>query len=161
MNGRRSCALALACLAGVAAACTGGSSPHPAGPTAPVESTRCVVHTGALPGWARSGFTPSDQALPHVVGEHDKIVGVVFGYPLRSPARPGRANKILWVPRSAAQHDPLKIKAALIGSSRHASRQVDDGPGPSIIDMPAPGCWIFSLSWSGHTDQVAVPYDPK
>jgi hypothetical protein len=118
-----------------------------------------VVTTGALPGWARSGFTPPDQSEPYVLGEHGKIVGVVFGYPLRSPARPDRANKILWVPRTAGQHDPLKIEARLTGSSRHAFRQVDGGPGPSIIDMPAAGCWLFTLSWSGRTDTVAVPYD--
>lgn len=99
--------------------------------------------------------------MPYVVGDHDKILGVLFGYPLRSPAGPGRANKILWVPRIAAQHDPLKIRAALTGSTRHAFRQVDGGPGPSIIDMPAAGCWIFSLSWSGRTDTVAVPYNSR
>jgi hypothetical protein len=111
--------------------------------------------------WARSGFTPPDQSVPYVLGTKDQIVGVLFGYPLRSPPRPDRANKILWVSRSTAQRDPLKIQATLTGSTRRTSRQVYGGPGPSIIDMPSAGCWIFRLSWSGRTDTVAVPYSPS
>jgi hypothetical protein len=90
------------------------------------------------------------------MGVNDTIVGVLFGYPLRSPARPDRNNKILWVSRLGGQ-GPLTIEARLSGSTRVASRRVED-VGPSIIDMPTAGCWIFTLSWSGHTDQVAVPY---
>jgi hypothetical protein len=116
------------------------------------------VANGKLPAWARSGFNPPDMSIPYVLGAQGHIVGVLFGYPLRSPARPDRANKILWVSQPTAQGDPLKIRARLSGSTRVASRHVNGGPGPSIIDMPAAGCWIFTLSWSGHTDEVAVPY---
>ena len=31
-------------------------------------------------------------------------------------------------------------------------------PGPSIINLPAPGCWTLHLSWSGHTDQLKLHY---
>ena len=50
------------------------------------------------------------------------------------------------------------IKAALAGSARTATRSVPGGPGPSIIDLPAPGCWTLHLSWSGHTDQLKLRY---
>jgi hypothetical protein len=118
-------------------------------------AARCTVTTGPLPVWARAGFSPPTAPWPHVLGTNDTVVGVLFGYPLRSPARPDRNNKILWVSRVGGQ-GPLMIEARLSGSTRVASRRVDVGP--SIIDMPAPGCWIFTLSWSGHEDQVAVPY---
>jgi hypothetical protein len=114
-----------------------------------------MVTTGPLPVWARAGFSPPEAPWPHVLGVNDTIVGILFGYPLRSPARPDRNNKILWVSHVGGQ-GPLMIEARLSGSTRVASRRVDVGP--SIIDMPAAGCWIFTLSWSGHTDQVAVPY---
>jgi hypothetical protein len=133
---------------------------QPSGQPTPLPSNaaaRCTVRTGALPVWARAGFTPPTAPQPHVVGVNGSIVGVLFGYPLRSPARPDRNNKILWVSRVAA-HGPLTIEARLSGSTRVESRRVEDGPGPSIIDMPAAGCWIFTLSWSGHHDQVAVRY---
>jgi hypothetical protein len=29
---------------------------------------------------------------------------------------------------------------------------------PSIIDLPAPGCWTLHLSWSGHTDEIQLRY---
>jgi hypothetical protein len=29
---------------------------------------------------------------------------------------------------------------------------------PSIINLPAPGCWTLHLSWSGHTDQLKLRY---
>jgi hypothetical protein len=35
---------------------------------------------------------------------------------------------------------------------------VPGGPGPSIIDLPAPGCWTLRLSWSGHTDELRLRY---
>jgi hypothetical protein len=35
---------------------------------------------------------------------------------------------------------------------------VPGGPGPSIIDLPAPGCWTLHLSWSGHTDKLKLHY---
>jgi len=35
---------------------------------------------------------------------------------------------------------------------------VPGGPGPSIIDLPAPGCWTLHLSWSAHTDELKLHY---
>ena len=56
-----------------------------------------------------------------------------------------------------AAPDPLVIRATLAGSTRTAAVSVP-GPGPSIIDLPAPGCWTFHLSWSGHTDELKLRY---
>jgi hypothetical protein len=161
VNSRQRCAVAFACVASTAVACTSGShhSRQAAATTTPGASSTCATKTGELPTWARSGFTPSGQSVPYVLGAKDQIVGVLFGYPLRAPPRPDRANKILWVSRAVAQRDPLKIHATLIGSNQRASREVAGGPGPSIVDMPSAGCWVFRLSWSGKTDRVAVPYN--
>jgi hypothetical protein len=37
-------------------------------------------------------------------------------------------------------------------------REVDGGPGPSIINLPSAGCWRLSLTWSGHRDQLDLRY---
>ena len=37
-------------------------------------------------------------------------------------------------------------------------RAVHGGPGPSIINLPAPGCWRLTLRWSGWTDQLDLRY---
>jgi len=32
------------------------------------------------------------------------------------------------------------------------------GPGPSIVDVPAPGCWRLTLSWSARRDSLDLQY---
>ena len=69
----------------------------------------------------------------------------------------GSSQHAAGVARSSAA-DPLVIRAALAGSTRTATVSVPGGPGPSIIDLPAPGCWTLHLSWSGHTDELQLRY---
>jgi hypothetical protein len=52
----------------------------------------------------------------------------------------------------------MTIRATLAGSTRTATVDLPDGPGPSYVDMPAPGCWTLHLSWGGHTDQLSLRY---
>ena len=99
--------------------------------------------------------------MPHVMGEAGDIVAILWAPrdALHSPSLPDRSNKILWVPRiPPVAPDPLVIKATLAGSTRTATVYVPGGPGPSIIDLPAPGCWTLHLSWSGHTDELKLHY---
>jgi hypothetical protein len=111
-----------------------------------------------LPVWARSGFTPADIAMPHVMGAAGSIVAILWATPnaLHAPALPNRANKILWVSRVSS--GPMTIRATLAGSTRTATVDLPNGPGPSYVDMPAPGCWTLQLSWGGHTDQLSLRY---
>jgi hypothetical protein len=141
-----------------ASACTSGSD-NQAKPAPTTTSCDSAVKTGSLPTWARGGFTPPDQAIPHVVGEKGDIAGVLFGFPLSSPENKDRSNKILWVsrPELSAPSD-LKIHATLDGTSTVADRKVVGGPGPSNIDLPKAGCWTLSLRWSGHSDTVRLTY---
>jgi hypothetical protein len=114
-----------------------------------------------LPVWARSGFTPADLAMPHVMGEAGSIVAILWAPrdALHSPSLPDRSNKILWVSRiPLVAPNPLVIKATLADSTRTATVSVPGGPGPSIINLPAPGCWTLHLSWSGHTDELKLRY---
>jgi hypothetical protein len=114
-----------------------------------------------LPVWARSGFQPANLAMPHVMGEAGNIVAILWAPrdALHSPPLQDRSNKILWVSRIPfAAPDPLVIKATLVDSTRTATVSVPGGPGPSIINLPAPGCWTLHLSWSGHTDELKLRY---
>jgi hypothetical protein len=168
----------LAVAALLVAACTGngqpGASPRPstaqAGPgeastaqAGAVSSNGCAGQppVSSLPVWARAGFTPADQAMPHVMGQAGDIVAILWANrdALHSPSLPDRRNKILWVSRvPLAAPYSLVIKATLAGSTRTATASVPGGPGPSIINLPAPGCWTFHLSWSGHTDELKLRY---
>jgi hypothetical protein len=127
----------------------------------PAARSACdgVVVTSALPGWARAGFSPNAIVNPHVIGASGQIIGVLFTDPLRSPPKSSTNNKILWVAENPGPA-PLVIRARLEGSRQATTRTVPGGPGPSTIDLPAPGCWQLTLTWSGHTDTAALPYAP-
>ncbi len=94
--------------------------------------------------------------MPFVVGERGTILGVLFGQPFSAPAAPDRGNKILWVTRDPHPAGPLTITAALDGAV--TTLEVPEGPGPSLVDLPTPGCWRLTLAWPDHTDRVAVAY---
>jgi hypothetical protein len=143
-------------LTGHGSATTGAS---PITPARPALSCTTAVKTGPLPVWARDGFTPPDQSVAHMTGSQGDIVGVLFG-DLHAPPLAGQGNKILWVARVAggSGNPDLKIHATLNGSSVAVDRVVTGGPGPSTIDVPQAGCWTFTLSWSGHKEEIAVPY---
>jgi hypothetical protein len=155
--GRVLAAVALVLLGG----CTGGGGREqaPARP-AGVSADGCdgAVRRAPLPGWARDGFHPPEQTVRYVQGARGDIVGVLFRWPMTAPPPPDGRNKILWVTRVSEGGDPLRITARLAGSDVVVRRQVDGGAGPSVIDLPTAGCWRFDLTWSGHDDQVHVPY---
>jgi hypothetical protein len=52
----------------------------------------------------------------------------------------------------------MTIHATLAGSTRTATVHLPEGPGPSYVDMPVPGCWTLHLSWGGRTDELSLRY---
>lgn len=164
--------IAVAAVLGGAAAVAAGTAGHPRSPVAaqgsaafPAAANGCIGQppVSSLPVWARSGFVPPDQAMPHVMGAAGNIVAILWVTrdALHAPPLPDQNNKILWVSRipiAPAAWTPLVIKATLAGSTRTATVSVPGGPGPSIIDLPASGCWTLHLSWSGHTDELKLRY---
>jgi hypothetical protein len=127
------------------------------------EPTGCgsAVQTGPLPTWARSGFSDDGAGAPHVFGTHGDILGVLFGGTLSAPPAPDRSNKILWVSRlPVTPGGSLEITARLAGTAETVQQTIPGGPGPSGVDLPRPGCWHFTLAWSGHTDTMDLTYVP-
>lgn len=128
-----------------------------------VPACHSVLHKGVLPSWARTGFSDPRPRLPHVLGRSGEIAALVFGYPLRSPPVKDRGNKILWVSRRAVKPlSDLRIHAQRMEGRRRVGRPVTrvvmGGPGPSGINLPAPGCWRLTLHWSGRTDELDLRY---
>jgi hypothetical protein len=183
----RGFAAALAALAAAAlvAACSGSSGPaagrpRPSVPASAAKATHgqksqlgLAAHScgstqilnGPAPAWigrATDSNTPGSQ--PFAVSDQGNAAGFLFGYPLTSPGRPNMSNKILWVVRTPRDGQPLTITARQVGASRPVVRvqlPADYGPGeiyPSVIDVPAPGCWHFTLQWRHASATVDLQY---
>ncbi len=128
------------------------------------EGCSAALAISPLPTWARSGFHPPDQAMPHVLGAQGKIVAILWARhdALHVPPLANQANKVLWVSRLDVQPGaPLTIRATLNGTDRTATRELPNGPGPSYVNLPVAGCWTLTVSWSGHRDQVELRYVPS
>jgi len=128
-------------------------APAPAGCTA-------VVPSRVLPAWARTGFSDPEPSEPYVLGDRGDIVAILFAQPLQAPPSADHNNKILWVPRVWTGSGPFVIDATLVGTTVTARRQVEGGPGPSIIDLPQAGCWQLHLRWGTLEDSLQLRYVP-
>ncbi len=150
---------------GGAAGTAGTAADHRGGPAASLmRGCRSDVRDRVLPAWARAGFSEARPRMPYVLGRSGRIVAILW-VTLDSPPSSRHSNKILWVSRSPDLTDaPLEISAQrmVAGTTRRlgppVERSVGGGPGPSIINLPAPGCWRTTLRWGRSTDQLDLAY---
>jgi hypothetical protein len=152
-------ALSTAALAALIAAGCGSSGPAPSR----VSACASQVKVGVLPQWARTGFSDPKPRMPYELGRAGDIAALVWGFPLLSPPPRTHNNKILWVSRVATNPGSnLRIAAQRMKGTQPVgtpvSRSVMGGPGPSIIDLPASGCWRLTLRWSGRVDSLDLNY---
>ena len=101
--------------------------------------------------------------MPYELGNAGNIAAIVWGFPLLSPPPRSHNNKILWVSRVMPQPGSnLRIAAQRMQGTHPlgtpVSRTVMGGPGPSIINLPASGCWRLTLRWSGRVDSLDLDY---
>ena len=114
------------------------------------------VERGVLPEWARTGFSEKEPRIAHVIGRNGELVAILFADPLVAPARRDEpANKILWVAKRTPPPGPLWLTAEQDG--RTEERTVENGPGPSGVDLPA-GCWRVKARWPGGQDELDLTY---
>jgi hypothetical protein len=115
-----------------------------------------------VPSWSTSANPPI--AIPHALSADGNVLYFVFSDPMIAGNHTDRQNKILWIVRQPRDGQPLQITATLPGSHLepvHQSVPANSGPGevyPSIVDVPAPGCWHFDLTWNGHHSSVDLGY---
>jgi hypothetical protein len=110
-----------------------------------------------LPTWARDGFSDPEPRIPYVLSDDGRMAAILFG-PLQAPSAPDRNNKVLWVTRPDSAGYPLDIAAVRAGSDGTVVHRHLEGPGPSIVDLPQPGCWTLSLRWGEFRDTINLGY---
>ncbi len=149
-------AAALAVIVVVAAVvgARGGRTEHPT----TVPSACTPVTTAVLPTWARGGFSDAEPSMPFVTSSSGHLVAVLFGAPLRSPEAKDHANKILWVSNAAGGSGDMVIAGTREGDGMTMTTTVPGGPGPSLVDMPGPGCWHLELTWGTVHDSIDLLY---
>jgi hypothetical protein len=133
------------------------------GARATVVACASRVHHNVLPVWMRGGFSGPNPRVPYAIGEQGQIAGVLFGWPLHSPLLQDQRNKILWVPRHLSKSvAPLWIRLQRMNGAQTVGapirRVISTGPGPSYVDVPSPGCWRATLTWSGRRDTLDLVY---
>ncbi len=121
-----------------------------------------VLYTGGTEDWTSGANGPI--GLVQATSTEGNVVAFLFADPLRAGEPENPANKILWVvkkPRGGTDlvitGHPLDADAPTV-SQREAP---DSSPGeiyPSIVNVPSPGCWQFTLQWNGNTDTIELPY---
>lgn len=110
-----------------------------------------------LPTWARDGFSDPEPTVPYVLSADGRMAAILFA-PLQAPSAPDRNNKILWVSRPDSAGAPLDIAAVRAGSDGTVVHRHLGGPGPSIVDLPQPGCWTLTLRWGDFHDTIDLEY---
>jgi hypothetical protein len=149
-------------------ACTDPAGPQRETRPAPPPAATFSALDGVEPATTHESLPCPAAAQRELVGRRQRIIGHSFGWPepFRSPPLRDRHNKILWelqLPGHGAATTDLLITASLNDSEMVVHRRVEGHvtPGrsrPSIIDVPEPGCWTFSLTWGADRDTVSVRY---
>jgi hypothetical protein len=158
-------ASALAVLLLVAGGAVAATRLRPA--AAPVASTPTTQpatgcptpEPGTLPVWARAGFSSPNPGIPMVYSDRGLMLAILFGSPLTAPPAADHNNKILWVAKVGAE-GAFSIDARLEGTDVRVQRAVAPAPGPSIVDLPAAGCWQVDLRWGTYSDTISLRYAP-
>jgi hypothetical protein len=159
-------ATVLLTVASVTAACSGSASSSgiPSGARRVAGSCGSTpLYKGASWSWTRSASVPSE--LSQATSNGHLVSAFLFGYPLRSghPTNPGA--KILWVMRRPRNGSDLTVAGRPLGKwapQVTVTEPPGSAPGevyPTIVDVPSPGCWQFTLSWNGNHDTIDLHYD--
>jgi hypothetical protein len=96
-------------------------------------------------GWSHAKGTP--WPVPWAYGTKDDTVAYVFATQLvagTSPRVNGSQNKVLWEARDSPSGANVLVEGHPLGQSQPV---VTVPGGPSITDVPTPGCWTFGLSF--------------
>lgn len=150
--------LAVAMVPLILAACSGGSlearslpssaPSHRSSRTLPWGCGGTAVLRADAPAWARTG---GRLELPWARGGPADAIAYVWGGQLVAGGRrpDGSADKVLWVTEQTP--GDLQISGRPYGGTSPAvpveGQITNVNQMPSIVSVPTPGCWSFTVSW--------------
>jgi hypothetical protein len=134
-----------------------------AGPSSQAFAGGCagtVLTNAEPPAWAQGGWshTPGTPwPVPWAMATPGDAVAFMFAKELvagSSPRSDGSQNKVLWVVK-----DPTSflVESRPLGQAQPV---VTVAGGPSIVDVPTPGCWTFQLLRGEQTSVINLQVLP-
>ena len=127
------------------------------------DAARTALYTGASEDWTSPAARPDATSCRRRLTTATRSA-FLFAHPLRAGEPENPANKILWVVKEPRGVSDLVITAHPLDAAAptvHQSEAADSSPGeiyPSIVNVPEPGCWAFTLEWNGNKDTIELPY---
>ena len=115
-----------------------------------------VLTDSEPPGWSQGGWSHTKGTpwpVPWTAAASGDAVAFVFAGRLvagPSPRVDGSTNKVLWELREPVQ---FIVEGRPAGKSTPV---VTVPGGPSIVDVPTPGCWTFRLSPTNDASKVST-----
>ena len=113
-----------------------------------------VVTDSEPPVWAQTGFRHTQGTpwpVPWALGKPGDAVAMLFSTQLvagGSPRVDGSNNKVHWVVKDNPAN--VVVDGRLFGQSQPVVRVQG---GPSIEEVPTPGCWTFRVTWGPHNER--------
>lgn len=148
----------------LAVGCTSSPAQVRTSPSFPVQTfaggcAGTVLTNATPPVWAQGGWThpkgtPWD--VPWALGTNGDSVAYLFAAQLvagSSPRVNGTNNKVLWETKEDPSGGNVTVEGRPLGQSQPV---VTITGGPSIVDVPTPGCWSFRLSWGTGGQQTST-----
>ena len=153
--------LAAAVILILAGGCATSSAAQPVAKSSPVGTVHSfaggcagtVLTDAEPPVWAQGGWTVArgeSWPVPWALGSDGDTVAYLFGTQLvagTSPRVDGSQNKVLWVAKDDPSGENVLVEGRPVGQSQPL---LTIAGGPSIVDVPMPGCWRFKLSWNAN-----------
>lgn len=135
-----------------------------ASPSVPVHSfaggcAGTVLTDAVPPAWAQGGWTVAKGTpwpVPWAYGTHNDTLAYLFATQLVagvSPRVDGSQNKVLWEAKDSPSGANVLVEGRPLGKSEPV---VTIAGGPSITDVPTPGCWTFRLSWGSNGEHSST-----
>jgi hypothetical protein len=94
--------------------------------------------------------------VPWALGTNDDTVAYLFATQLVAGVGSrvdGSQNKVLWEAEESPSGGNVLVEGRPLGKSEPV---VTIAGGPSITDVPMPGCWAFRLSWGSNGEHSST-----
>jgi len=144
-------------LADASSTATAGFVPAADATRLPESCGATPAYQGSIPAALVSAAANNAPKVPYVIAQPPTAAAFIFSVPLHAGAAPSSGNKVIWV--TATEYSTLEIEGTLPGATpvHYTVPALWQAIHPSV-DVPTPGCWHFTVRWSGQSSAIDIAY---